>query len=301
MKRLILFATGLTMIVLLPIGVGRAVAVAEDKWPPQFPREGAKKLFENDKVIVWDQDFISGKAPFMHKHIYDEFVIALKDGPVKTFTPDGKMEPREHFGDGPFPSFFGYYKAPLGPHGEIAADPARLPRAMFVELKDTLVRGCKDYSTAAACQAGGAVKITAAKTPSPTAAYVFPVDKGKKYPPQFPRDGAIKMFENDKIIVWDTYFPHHEGTTYMHKHVRDIVVFTLSDGARDLMSPDGKVSKSEHFGPGPWPSFLGYYEAGLGPHSEVGAPKNKARSFNIEIKGTEPKGCKEWSTDPMCR
>jgi hypothetical protein len=40
-----------------------------------------------------------------------------------------------------------------------------------------------------------------------------------------------------------------------------------------------------------------YTKAGLGPHAEVMTdPITPGRSIFIEIKGTEPKDCREWST-----
>ena len=36
-----------------------------ETWPAQFPRPGATKVFENERVIVWDQ--IYQDQPFMHR------------------------------------------------------------------------------------------------------------------------------------------------------------------------------------------------------------------------------------------
>ncbi len=55
-----------------------------------FPREGAKKLFENDRVIVWDSVWKPGVATPMHFHDKDVVVLFLKDGDLKSTTPDGK-------------------------------------------------------------------------------------------------------------------------------------------------------------------------------------------------------------------
>ena len=53
---------------LAAMAAGQADRNAGRKWPPQFPREGATKLFENDHVIVWEQ-VGRPKEPFVHKHI----------------------------------------------------------------------------------------------------------------------------------------------------------------------------------------------------------------------------------------
>jgi hypothetical protein len=55
-----------------------------------FPRPGSKKLFENDKVIVWDSTWTPGVATPMHFHDKDVVVVFLEDGDLKSTTPDGK-------------------------------------------------------------------------------------------------------------------------------------------------------------------------------------------------------------------
>lgn len=45
------------------------------------------------------------------------------------------------------------------------------------------------------------------------------------------------------------------------------------------------------------PHSMSYSKAGLGPHAEVMTdPNQPGRSIFVEIKGTEPKDCREWST-----
>jgi hypothetical protein len=55
-----------------------------------FPRPGTKKLFENDRVIVWDSTWTLGVATPMHFHDKDVVVVFLEDGDLKSTTPDGK-------------------------------------------------------------------------------------------------------------------------------------------------------------------------------------------------------------------
>ncbi len=68
------------------------VAPIENKsgYPLAFPRPGTKKLFENDRVIVWDSTWTPGVATPMHFHDKDVVVIFLEDGDLKSTTPDGK-------------------------------------------------------------------------------------------------------------------------------------------------------------------------------------------------------------------
>ena len=67
----------------------QADRAASKKWPPQFPREGATKLFENEHVIVWEQ-VGRPKDAFMHKHIRDILNFGIEPGGgIGVLNPDG--------------------------------------------------------------------------------------------------------------------------------------------------------------------------------------------------------------------
>jgi len=57
-----------------------------------FPRPGSRKVFENNLVVVWDYTWTLGQATAMHFHDKDALVVYLKDGQVKSTTPDGKSD-----------------------------------------------------------------------------------------------------------------------------------------------------------------------------------------------------------------
>jgi hypothetical protein len=59
-------------------------------YPLAFPREGVKKLFENDRVIIWDYTWTPGKPTVMHFHDKDVVVVYQADGKLKSTTLDGK-------------------------------------------------------------------------------------------------------------------------------------------------------------------------------------------------------------------
>jgi hypothetical protein len=59
-------------------------------YPLAFPRPGAKKLLENQSVIVWDYTWAPGVSTPMHFHDKDTVVVFLEDGDVKSTTPDGQ-------------------------------------------------------------------------------------------------------------------------------------------------------------------------------------------------------------------
>jgi hypothetical protein len=123
-----------------------------------------------------------------------------------------------------------------------------------------------------------------------------PQTEQKKWSPQFPREGAIKVFENDRVVVWEQVWPN---SLHMHKHVRDIITIGLDDGGIKSTRPDGTVSRtmlSRTIPGGKTPGFVGYATAGLGPHAEqADDPKSPPRALVIELKGTEPKDCRDWS------
>jgi len=60
----------------------------------------------------------------------------LEDGPIKIVDPAGveRITPSPNKGQR---GLIGYFKAGLGPHSEVAADPNRRPRIMYIEFKGT--------------------------------------------------------------------------------------------------------------------------------------------------------------------
>lgn len=123
----------------------------------------------------------------------------------------------------------------------------------------------------------------------------------QKWPPQFPREGATKLFENDQIIVWEQV--GRPKNPFVHKHVRDIVTVQVKPGRIDVLGPDlQKIVSSSTTGAtqtltGPDRGSVSFTKAGLGPHAEVEADTaNPSRMIFVEIKGTEPKDCAQWST-----
>ena len=49
-------------------------------YPLAFPREGVKKILENNRVIIWDYTWTPGKPTAMHFHDKDVVVVYLADG-----------------------------------------------------------------------------------------------------------------------------------------------------------------------------------------------------------------------------
>jgi hypothetical protein len=69
-------------------------------YPLAFPRPRAKKLLENDKVIVWDYGWRPHEPTPMHFHDKDTLVVFEETGALQSTTPDGKSVVNEaKFGD----------------------------------------------------------------------------------------------------------------------------------------------------------------------------------------------------------
>jgi hypothetical protein len=59
-------------------------------FPNAFPRPHSKKVFENDKVVVWDYTWTTGVPTPMHFHDKDVVVVYLETGWLKSTTADGQ-------------------------------------------------------------------------------------------------------------------------------------------------------------------------------------------------------------------
>lgn len=60
-------------------------------YPLAFPRANAKKLLENDKVVVWDNVWHIGKPTPMHFHDKDALVVYEATGALRSTSVDGKQ------------------------------------------------------------------------------------------------------------------------------------------------------------------------------------------------------------------
>jgi hypothetical protein len=65
-------------------------------YPLAFPRPGAKKILENEKVIVWDNTWALGVAAPRHFHDKDTVAVYLEDGDVKSTSLDGTVIVNPH-------------------------------------------------------------------------------------------------------------------------------------------------------------------------------------------------------------
>jgi hypothetical protein len=127
------------------------IKAGQKKWPPLFPSPFAKKVFENERIIVRDETLTAEHR--LHKHIRDIISFYVEDdGDLTTIQPDGTVTLGKlgtRYGGAEVPHVSAYVKAGLGPHSTATADPKKGTRRVFwVEFKGTEPADCKEWSTA---------------------------------------------------------------------------------------------------------------------------------------------------------
>jgi quercetin dioxygenase-like cupin family protein len=205
--------------------------------PAAFPRDGAKKILENERVIVWDVQLRKGQIAAMHTHPYDIVSVTLTPGGQQDHGADGVSEDRMFkMGDVRFTQ-----KGRT--HFEVGlTDPPR--RAIVTELKPVAPGGAPARST---------------------------------YPPAYPRDGATKVLENERVILWDVTLENGRRTA-MHDHPYDFMSVTLAPGAIRDVGLDGVIQERQF--------DVGQvrFQAKGRIHADEGASVVPRRSIVIEFK-----------------
>ncbi|HEY7286098.1 MAG TPA: hypothetical protein VH497_11675 [Vicinamibacterales bacterium] len=173
--------------------------------PPPFPRAGATKLMENERVIVWDVTWPQGVSTGMHRHPYDMTGVYIAAGDRLITAVDGAKRPVKTAAGGIIWQFAGLT------HIEEGTSEAPL-RAIMIELKPNT--GPLD------------------------------TDPPGVFPPAFPRETAKELLDNERVRVWDNIWPvDHPGP--VHRHVRDNVVVWMTDGKLRSTPQGGVPSVTE--------------------------------------------------------
>jgi len=103
---------------------------------------------------------------------------------------------------------------------------------------------------------------------------------GQTYPQPFDRDGATKVFENDRVIVWDvSWLPIAYPT---HRHLYDYAGVYYTNGDRVVVSEQGQRSPTHSTA---WDHF--FYRRGV-THSEEGVGTDTLRAIFLELKEPAP-------------
>jgi len=96
----------------------------------------------------------------------------------------------------------------------------------------------------------------------------------------FDRDGATKVLENDRVIVWDVSWLQRAYPT--HRHVYDYAGVYYTSGDRVVVSPQGVRSPTHSRA---WDHF--FFRRGV-THSEEGVGTEPLRAIFLELKEAAP-------------
>ncbi|MGH9320760.1 MAG: hypothetical protein ACRD21_06390 [Vicinamibacteria bacterium] len=214
-----------------------AVLAFLQEYPPPFPREGATKILENESVLVWDVTWEKGKPTPLHQHRLDLVGVTLAQGTVKVTLPDGTSRTSE-------PEPVGAVSSGGKGLTHIEEGTSDVPRrAILVELKG------------------------AAKAPLP---------RPEGVPLAWPREGASKVLENGRVVVWDYVFRPGHGMP-LHFHDKDTVVIELEPGVTRSTPRDGAPSETK------WEGMRARFAPRGRIHSEE-TVSGSPRAIVVEIK-----------------
>jgi quercetin dioxygenase-like cupin family protein len=95
--------------------------------PAAWPREGAKKVLENEQVVVWDYRFQKDRPIPLHFHDKDTVVVEIEPGVTRGIPQNGAPEESQWVG----------MRARFAPRGRIHSEEvvSGSPRAIAVEIK----------------------------------------------------------------------------------------------------------------------------------------------------------------------
>lgn len=144
-----------------------SLVLAAQSYPPPFPRAGATKLLENERVVVWDVTWPKGQQTALHRHIYDMTGVYIAPGNRLITAVDGSKRPVTTAAGGIIWQNRGLTHIEEGTSDEPL-------RAIMIELKQDAAVG---------------------------------TDASPDLPPAFPRESAKQLLENDRVRVFENVWP----------------------------------------------------------------------------------------------
>lgn len=98
----------------------------------------------------------------------------------------------------------------------------------------------------------------------------------QELPPPYPRAGTTKMFENDRVVVWNISWLRQSYP--QHRHPYDMTGVYYTTGDRIIISPEGerRAAHTEAWN-------ITFQRVGL-THAEEGASDEPLRSVFVEMK-----------------
>ena len=124
----------------LTIATAPAVAQPAQSLPQPFDREGATKVLENNRAIVWDVAWLQRAYP-THRHLYDYAGVYYTSGDRIIVSPEGVRSPTHTIA---WDTFF-YRRGVTHSEEGASAEPLR---AVFLELKEAAPVGAADTASA---------------------------------------------------------------------------------------------------------------------------------------------------------
>lgn len=185
--------------VLLAAILALASSAQSQTYSPAFPRQGARKLQESDCFAIWDVTWEKGQSTGMQKIPLDQVAVFSSEGAVKVTRPDGTWSIEEER----VGSVRFQSKGTMVAEEGVGEKPAH---ATVFQIKDSV-------------------------PPK------WPVTAG--IPGQFPREGAVKLFETDRFIVWD-YTWKTGMQTPLHLHYNPTAAVYLTGGKTRSISGQEK-------------------------------------------------------------
>jgi len=155
------------------------VQAAAGKLPPAYPRAGAVKILDNDRVQVWNIAWLKGQPSPLHRHLYDLVGVYYEPGDRMIISTEGAKRPVSTKAWD-----IAFQKEGIT-HIEEGTSDAPL-RAVFVEMK----------------QAGP---------------YGTDVSSGDA--PAFSGTGATQKLDNERVTVWEFMQPPSGRHRHTHDAV----------------------------------------------------------------------------------
>jgi quercetin dioxygenase-like cupin family protein len=208
-------------------------------YEPSFPRDEAKKVQESDRFVIWDVTWCKGASIGLREHKLDQVSVTLTGGAVKVTRPDGTWNIEQERTG----------SVRFVPKGTVDSE-----EGISVEPIRTIVFQLKDL------------------TPEKWATT-------EGIPGQFPRVGTVKLFETDRVIVWDETWKPGERIA-LHFHYSQAAAVFLEGGTIRTISDQGVPQSLLSRKPGDVINITAPLKA---PHAEEGVD-GSPRAIWIEFK-----------------
>jgi uncharacterized RmlC-like cupin family protein len=158
----------------------------------------AGPVIDNERVTVFDVKLAPGESGPATPHDEDTVIMFLEGGQIRSVDGNGKATTAQRN----------------------AGDVVFVPRG--TDATDTLVSGEPAHEVV--------IALKDHKVP--------PIVNTTGLPAACPRPGAVKVLDNDRVVVWN--YSWAKGVpTPMHFHDKDVVVAYRFDGALKSVTPDG--------------------------------------------------------------